>query len=144
MSRKHAKSHASLNSKVAGVRNPKSERRVGTDAPVMNTGVNRDQVLADAIVDVLLHTNLRVSELVALDLSQYQKRHLINVRRKRKTITRKLLLRKPARDSLDEYLEVRGKAAGLLFQSRGGRRLTPRNVELAVKKTGVSWSIFIS
>jgi site-specific recombinase XerD len=63
-----------------------------------------------AILLVLLHTGLRVSELLALDLSQYRDKHLVNIRRKGKKVTRDLLLAKPAREALDRYLDdVRGR-----------------------------------
>ena len=41
---------------------------------------------------------------------------------------------KPARGALEQYLELRGRAPGALFQSRRGERLAPQNVDDALKK----------
>lgn len=91
----------------------------------------RDQ----AIFLTLLHTALRVSELLSLDLSQYKGKHLSNIRRKGKSVTRELLLAKPAREALEVYLKKpRGRDPGPLFQSRRGERLAPQNVDDALKK----------
>lgn len=88
-----------------------------------------------AIFLVLLHTALRVSELLSLDLAQYKGKHLVNIRRKGKSVTRELLLAKPAREALDLYLDrLRGRDDGPLFQSRTGSRLAPQNVDDALKK----------
>jgi len=87
-----------------------------------------------AIFLVLLHTGLRVSELLGLDLDQYQGKHLQNVKRKGKKVSRQVFLTKEARDALDGYLEiVRGKEAGPLFQSRRGHRLARQNVDDLLK-----------
>ena len=90
----------------------------------------RDQ----ALFLVLLHTALRVSELLSLDLKQYQGGCFLHIQRKGKKVTRKLRVPQPAREALDEYLEVRGRGAGPLFLSRSGKRLAPQNVDESLKK----------
>jgi integrase/recombinase XerD len=101
----------------------------------INTRADQQPLRDQAMFLVLLHTALRVSELLALDLSQYRDKHLTNIRRKGKAVTRELLVAKAAREALDRYLdEVRGREAGPLFQSRNGERLAPQNVDDALKK----------
>jgi integrase/recombinase XerD len=101
----------------------------------INTRADQNPVRDQAILLVLLHTALRVSELLALDLAQYDGKYLVNIRRKGKAVTRELLIAKPARDALDRYLDqVRGRAPGPLFQSRTGEKLAPQNVDTALKK----------
>lgn len=101
----------------------------------INTRKDQCPIRDQALFLVLLHTALRVSEVLSLDFSQYREKHLANIRRKGKTVTRELLLAKPAREALDSYLDdVRGQAPGPLFQSRSGGRLAPQNVDDAFKK----------
>lgn len=100
----------------------------------IHTRVDQHPIRDQAIFLVLLHTALRVSEVLSLDLAQYKEKHLVNIRRKGKAVTRELLLAKPAREVLDRYLEIRGQAKGPLFQSRTGGRLAPQNVDDALKK----------
>lgn len=76
---------------------------------------------------LLLHTGLRVSELCALDLDQYQGKHLLRVVRKGRTRA-DLFVAKAARAALDEYLREErpldagaGARAPLLLTSRGER-----------------------
>ena len=100
----------------------------------INTRVDQHPIRDQALFLVLLHTALRVSEVLSLDLAQYKDKHLVNIRRKGKAVTRELLLAKPAREALDKYLEIRGQDKGPLFQSRTGGRLAPQNVDDALKK----------
>src|SRR5207249_3058998 len=82
----------------------------------------------------LLHTGLRVSELLSLDLGQYEGKHFVNVKRKGRKVSAKVFLAGEAREALDDYLqEARGRAVGPLFLSRSGRRLRRSNVDDALK-----------
>ena len=86
----------------------------------------------------LLHTAPRVSELISLDLKQYKGKYLTNIKRKGKKVTRELLLAKPAREALDEYIgDVRGRKHDPLVQFRTGVRLASQNVDDALKKIAV-------
>jgi integrase/recombinase XerD len=72
--------------------------------------------------------------LLALDLDQYHGKHLFNVKRKGRNVTRKVFLAQDAREALDRYLhEIRGTDDGPLFCSRSGRRLARQNVHDALK-----------
>ena len=95
---------------------------------------NQDPLRDYAIFLVLLHTGLRISELLALELDRYQGKHFINVKRKGKSVTRKVFLAQDAREMLDRYLDQsRGSQPGPLFCSRSGRRLARQNVDEALK-----------
>ena len=95
---------------------------------------NQDPLRDYAIFLVLLHTGLRISELLALELDRYQGKHFINVKRKGKSVTRKVFLAQEAREALDRYIEqCRGPKPGPLFRSRTGRRLGRQNVDDALK-----------
>lgn len=87
-----------------------------------------------AIFQVLLRTGLRVSELLRLDLDQYQDKHFFNVRRKGRKVTRSVFVAREAREALEAYLATdRGREAGPLFQSRTGARLARQHVDAALK-----------
>ncbi len=87
-----------------------------------------------AIFHVLLRTGLRVSELLRLDLDQYQGKHFVNVKRKGRKVTRRVFLAAEAREALDHYLnDVRGHEPGPLLHSRSGWRLARQNVDAALK-----------
>jgi integrase/recombinase XerD len=97
----------------------------------------RDQhALRDrAIFLVLLHTGLRVSELLALDRRQYRKRSFHDVKRKGKVRTARVFVPAEARDALDAYLDDgRGSTAGPLFTSRSGNGLERQHVDRLLKQ----------
>ncbi len=78
-----------------------------------------------AILGVLYYTGMRVSELCALRLSQYDGTYLRNPRRKGKSRTKKFYLNSECRRLLDDYLETERRedrehgAADLLFAPYG-------------------------
>ena len=87
-----------------------------------------------AILMVLLYTGLRQFELRGLALDQLVGKHLVNIRRKGKKVTRKLLIPKPARDALRAYIKhERGGKAGPLIQSKTGRPLSAQDLDAALK-----------
>ena len=87
-----------------------------------------------ALLEVLYATGLRVSELLSLQTKQYDGKHLKNVKRKGKAVTRKVFLSKDAREALDRYInEDRGKKAGALFFSKTGSTLQRQSVDELLK-----------
>ena len=88
-----------------------------------------------ALFHVLHVTAMRVSELIGLDIDQYDGRYLVNVQRKGKTVTPKMFLVKAARTYLDDYLDAeRGRKPGPLFQTRTGKRFSIQQVDYLLKK----------
>jgi integrase/recombinase XerD len=84
-----------------------------------------------ALFLLLLHTGLRVSELLSLDLAQYQGKHLCNIKRKGKKVTARVFLAQEAREALDLYLtEIRGRGEGPLFVGKERQRMTRQNANL--------------
>ena len=95
---------------------------------------NQHPVRDFAIFHVLLRTGLRISELLRLDLDQYQGKHFVNVKRKGRKVTREIFLAAEAREALDRYIdEVRGREPGPLLLSRSGNRLARQNADSALK-----------
>jgi integrase/recombinase XerD len=82
---------------------------------------------------VLLHTGLRVSELLALDRDQYRGRSFHDVKRKGKVRTAKVFVPAEAREALDAYLAA-GTSGGPLFTSRAGIRLARQHVDRLLKQ----------
>lgn len=100
----------------------------------LQTRANQHPVRNYAIFIVLLHTGLRVSELLSLQLKQYDGKHLKNVKRKGKSVSRKVFLSKDAREALDRYInEDRGRKAGALLCSKTGETLQRQSVDELLK-----------
>jgi site-specific recombinase XerD len=96
---------------------------------------NQQPVRDYALFLVLLHTGLRVSELLSLDYAQYKGKHFVNVQRKGRMASRQVFLSKDGREALDRYIdEDRGKGRGALFQTKNGNRLARQHADLALKK----------
>ena len=97
---------------------------------------NQMPVRDNAVFLSLVHTALRISELLALDYpKQYKDGYFLNLQRKGKKVTRKLRVPKAARDAIEQYIEhERRKAGGPLFESKSGKRLAAQNVDDALKK----------
>jgi integrase/recombinase XerD len=83
-----------------------------------------DQGLRDhALIATLLGTGLRVSELLAIDVAQYNGRGFVNVLRKGGHVQRFLPIQKQHREVLDEWIAQRGGGEGPIFRTRSGKRL---------------------
>ena len=105
-------------------------RSAGEQLLKLKTGKHQQAVRDYAIFLVLLQTGLRVSELLGLDLDQFQGKHFREVSRKGNKISSQVFLPKDAREALDRYLDdVRQRKAGPLFVSRSGERLLRQNVD---------------
>lgn len=98
-----------------------------------NQEPRRDQ----AIFLVLLHTGLRISELLALGRHQYDGKSFGNVKRKGKVRSRKVVVPTEARGALNGYLKERDKqwgTGGPLFCTRTGARLSRTQVDRTLKQ----------
>jgi len=91
---------------------------------------------------VLLHTALRLSELVALDVDDVRtsaRKGVLIVRSGKGDAHREIPLNPTARAALDAWLDARRELATddderALFVGRTGYRLTPRAIDLVVRK----------
>lgn len=91
---------------------------------------NQNPLRDRAVFMVLLHTGLRVSELLALRLDQYDGKSFRDVKRKGKIRTAKVFVPPDAREVLDLYLDSeRGREAGAIFQSRSGQGIARQHVD---------------
>lgn len=93
------------------------------------TRKDQNPLLEAAVFFTLLHTGLRESELVSLDVEQYHHRGFHQVPRKGKRVTKKVPVPAEAREWLDRYLaEGRPQGKSPLLLSRRGGRLAAQDV----------------
>ncbi len=101
----------------------------------LSTAANQWPKRDFALFHVLYVTAMRVTELIELDIDQYNGRYLTNVQRKGKTVTPKIFLVKAVKGYLDGYIEQeRGDEPGPLFQTRTGKRFSIQQVDYVLKK----------
>ena len=85
-----------------------------------------------ALLSVLYHTGMRVSELIDLGRDQYDGRNFLNLKRKGKGRTKKLYIAADAREAIDEYLAKEWEqdwllqSVGKLFLGHGGKTSVTR------------------
>lgn len=115
---------------------PKSLER--NDRNKLLREVERGGNLRDiAIVSVLLHTGLRVSELCALDrddISISERKGMLTVRHGKGNVSRTVPLSAEARHHLQKYIDTRHDQAAALFLSNERRRISARAVQHMLKK----------
>lgn len=100
----------------------------------VKTRKNQQPLRDYAIFLILLHTGLRVSELLGLDFCQYTGKHFENVKRKGRKVSAKVFVPTEPREALDFYIEkARGKKEGPLLLAKGGGRLLRQNVDDLLK-----------
>ena len=105
-------------------------------------GKQHNPLLEAAVFYVLLHTGLRVGELVALDLAQYHHRGFHDVARKGKRMQAKVPVPAEARGHLDRYIEEkRGETPGPLFVSLAGNRLHTSSVAAICSRLAAQASV---
>jgi site-specific recombinase XerD len=104
-----------------------------------------------AIVVVLLHTALRLSELAALDTDDVRmsaRKGMVIVRSGKGDAHREIPLNPSARTALEAWLTARREVAAqgerALFVGRTGRRLTPRAIDLVVRKVAAAAGLELS
>jgi integrase/recombinase XerD len=94
-----------------------------------------DQGLRDhALIAALLGTGLRVSELLALDVAQYNKQGFVNVLRKGGHVQRFIPIQRQHREALDRWLEERGPEPGPIFLTRSGKQLDRTQAFVILKR----------
>lgn len=131
-----------------GLSAPKSPRKLprtldADRALQLLDGAVEDDFIArrdQALLELFYSSGLRLSELVGLDLEWLDlKEGLVRVRGKGNKV-RELPVGKAARQALEAWLPLRAQAApedGAVFIGRGGKRLTPRAIQLRVRQAGV-------
>ena len=98
--------------RISDVHTPEPESRGLSDVAVtrlkaaaeqrlhVSTRADQNALRDQALLLILLDTALRVSELIALDLEQYQGKHFHNVRRKGNNVTARVFIGKVAKEAL--------------------------------------------
>jgi integrase/recombinase XerC len=90
-----------------------------------------------AIVTLLMHTGLRVSELCALTLDDIKLRErsgYLTIRSGKGNKYREVPLNLTARKALKNWFAVRGSDPGPLFPGKTGRAMSIRNIEYMIEK----------
>lgn len=90
-----------------------------------------------AIIQLLLHTGLRLEELCHLRLEDIEisdRKGKVIVRQGKRLKWREVPLNKDVRDALTQYLEVRDSESPWFFISTRSEQMTPRSVQFIVKK----------
>ena len=101
----------------------------------VHKGRGTHQGLRDhALIATLFGTGLRVSELLAVDVNQYNSRGFVHVLRKGGHVQRFIPIQKQHREVLDQWLEQRGDEPGPLFLTRSGKRLDRTQAFLILKR----------
>ncbi|WP_241755021.1 tyrosine-type recombinase/integrase [Koleobacter methoxysyntrophicus] len=114
-------------------RSLESKERQALIRAVYRAGKERDI----AIVTLLMHTGLRVSELCALTLDDIKLRErsgYLTVRSGKGNKYREVPLNLTARKALKNWLAVRGDDPGPLFPGKTGRAMSIRNIEYMIEK----------
>lgn len=101
----------------------------------IRAGANQRPYRDLAFLNVLLMTGLRVSELLGLDLADYQGKHLVGIKGKGRQRIAKKFVPTEARELLDQYIErERGTAPGALFLSGRNRPWSRELAHAALKR----------
>src|SRR3990172_2692214 len=96
--------------------------------------VVRDDVRIAAIVELILQTGMRISEIANLKVENLKEDHLI-VEPHATQPQRTVPLNKPAKDALTEYIKSRGEVGTLyVFISKNGKPLAIRNIRSAIDR----------
>lgn len=96
--------------------------------------VVRDDVRVAAIIELILQTGLRISEVANLKLTNIDKGR-INIDAYATQTERNIPLNKPAKEALDRYMEVRPKSESTyIFVSKNGKPLAVRNIRAAIDR----------
>lgn len=96
--------------------------------------VVRDDIRVAAIVELILQTGLRISEVASLKLTNIDKTR-INIDAYATQTERNIPLNKPAKEALDRYMETRPKSeSAYIFVSKNGKPLAVRNIRAAIDR----------
>lgn len=103
--------------------------------------VTRLDIRIAAIVELLLQTGMRISELACLTVEDVKK-HELHIKAQESNPARTIALNHPAATSLNNYLAIRPKVTdNHVFVTKTGRPLLVRNIRTAIdryfKKSGV-------
>ncbi|MCL5784074.1 MAG: tyrosine-type recombinase/integrase [Patescibacteria group bacterium] len=98
----------------------------------------RGDIRMSAIIEVLLQTGIRISELAKLtidDVNFSEENPTIYIRPEEGSVERTIPLNKPAVEALKKYLEIRSKTQSkALFVTKTGRPLLVRNIRTAIDR----------
>ena len=96
--------------------------------------VVRDDVRIAAIIELILQTGMRISEVANLKLDNVGKKE-VKIEAYATQPERAIPLNKPARDALNAYLKIRPKTdSPFAFVSKNGKPLAVRNIRAAIDR----------
>lgn len=101
----------------------------------LDTRANQLPVRDYAILLTLLDSGPRVFELGDLELSQYRRRALHDIKRKGEKVTKRIPLSPDTCEALRRYIkEERDEGPGTLFQSKNGKPLAQQDVDYLLRR----------
>jgi site-specific recombinase XerD len=96
--------------------------------------VVRDDIRVAAIVELILQTGLRISEVANLKLENVKDSEII-IEAYATQPSRTIPLNEPANEALREYLKIRPKSSSAyVFVSKNGKQLAVRNIRAAIDR----------
>ena len=96
--------------------------------------VVRDDLRISAIVELILQTGLRISEVASLKTENTKDSEIV-VEAYATQPQRTIPLNKPAKESLDEYIKIRPQTdSPYIFVSKNGKPLAVRNIRAAIDR----------
>lgn len=94
----------------------------------------RDDIRISAIVELLLQTGIRISELANVQLEDAAD-YVLKIRPQESHTEREIPLNKSAKNALDHYLSIRPKTdEKIVFITKSGRPLLIRNIRTAIDR----------
>ncbi len=96
--------------------------------------VVRDDTRIAAIVEIILQTGIRISEVANLKLDNIKQNELV-IEQYATQPQRSIPLNKPARDALERYIKIRPQSdSHYVFVSKNGKPLAVRNIRAAIDR----------
>lgn len=96
--------------------------------------VVRDDTRIAAIVEIILQTGIRISEVANLKLDNIKQNELV-IEQYATQPQRSIPLNKPAREALERYIKIRPQSdSNYIFVSKNGKPLAVRNIRAAIDR----------
>jgi len=123
-------------------------REVQKEVQAANTDERRSRAArGGALVALMLHAGLRVSEVCALDMADIEiseRKGTVTVRQGKGGKRREVPLNLDAREAIQAWISFRGGAEGPLFPDGKGGRIVPRTAQATVSRLGAGAGLHVT